>query len=222
LVVGGVGGLDWCGIGLKRVAKSQHLRLEIRDFPWGLGFGRWHADLTNVANRDARARDLADIIERERTTEPRRRIYVVAKSGGSGIAVKALEQLGESVIERIILLAPALSADYDLGAALAAVRTEMVVFWSPLDFVVLGAGTRLFGTIDRVRAIGAGLVGFRDPRSNETGARSSAAYAKLRQVRWSVPMALTGNLGGHMGPDSPLFLRKYVVPLLTLEGSPSS
>jgi hypothetical protein len=27
-------------------------------------------------------------------------------------------------------------------------------------------------------------------------------------------MASTGYLGGHVGPDSPAFLRKYVVPLL--------
>ena len=44
----------------------------------------------------------------------------------------------------------ALSPTYDLSKALAGQR-EMVVFWSPLDLIVLGAGTRIFGTIDRVR-----------------------------------------------------------------------
>ena len=39
-------------------------------------------------------------------------------------------------------------------------------------------------------------------------------YAKLRQVRWAPRMATTGYLGGHVGPDSPIFLRNYVVPLL--------
>ena len=62
-----------------------------------------------------------------------------------------------------MLLAPALSPGYDLTAALRAVRREIVVFWSPLDLIVLGAGTRLFGTIDRVKTVGAGLVGFRVP-----------------------------------------------------------
>ncbi len=28
-------------------------------------------------------------------------------------------------------------------------------------------------------------------------------------------MMTTGYLGGHVGPDSPAFLRKYVVPLLS-------
>ena len=39
----------------------------------------------------------------------------------------------------------------------------MVVFWSPLDVFILGAGTRVFGTADRVRTASAGLVGFRTP-----------------------------------------------------------
>ena len=38
---------------------------------------------------------------------------------------------------------------------------------------------------------------------------------RLRQVRWRPEMASSGYLGGHVGPDSPAFLRKYVVPLLT-------
>jgi hypothetical protein len=44
-----------------------------------------------------------------------------------------------------------------------------------------------------------------------------AAYKKLRQVRWSPRMSSTGYLGGHLGPDSPRFLKKYVVPLLRVD-----
>ena len=74
---------------------------------------------------------------------------------------------------------------YDLTAALRAVRREMVVFWSPLDVVILGAGTRVFGTIDRVRTVSAGLVGFRVPAARRARRRSvDGQYAKLRQVRW--------------------------------------
>ena len=59
-------------------------------------------------------------------------VFLVAKSGGSGVIVKALEQLEEGSVERAILLAPALSPDYDLSAALRALVRDMVVFWSPL------------------------------------------------------------------------------------------
>src|SRR5205807_9495687 len=91
-------------------------------------------------------------------------------------------------------------------------RREMVVFWSPLDAIVLGLGTRIFGTIDRIRSVSAGFVGFRPPVSLDDTQR--AQYAKLRQVRWQPGMASTGYLGGHVGTDIPAFLRKYVVPLL--------
>src|SRR5438309_1470308 len=78
-----------------------------------------------------------------------------------------------------------------------AVRREVVVFWSPLDLIVLGAGTRIFGTIDGVKTVSAGLVGFRPPASATAG--QLAEYAKLRQVRWRPAMASTGYLGGHVG-----------------------
>ena len=56
------------------------------------------------------------------------------------------------------------------------------------------------------------MVGFRRP---PVAQGDSNAYQKLRQVRWSPSMATTGYLGGHVGPDLPAFLRKYVVPILT-------
>ena len=117
------------------------------------------------------------------------------------------------------MLAPALSPRYDLTAGLRAVRRDMVVFWSPLDLIVLGLGTRLFGTIDRVRTVGAGLVGFRIPTDAAHDQNRNCEYRKLRQIRWHPRMAATGNFGGHLGPDCPLFLKKYVVPLLQFDES---
>jgi hypothetical protein len=220
MVIGGVGGLDWCGIALRHLLKNRRPTYAIQVFPWGLGFARWHADLTNIINRDAKARLIAETIGLYKASQPGCPVFVVAKSGGAGVAVKALELLDEAAVERVVLLAPAVSPRYDLTAALRAVRREMVVFWSPFDLLVLGAGTRIFGTIDRVRTIGAGLVGFRVAPVNAANAVTSREYGKLRQVRWHPRMAASGNLGGHMGPDSPFFLRKYVVPLLGIEETP--
>ena len=220
MVIGGIGSLDWCGIALRRLLRNRQPPYAIEIFPWGLGFGRWHADLTNTINHDAKARLIAESIRLNKASQPESPVFVVAKSGGAGLAVKALELLDEAAVERAVLLAPALSPSYDLTAALAAVRREMVVFWSPFDLLVLGAGTRVFGTIDRVRTIGAGLVGFRFPAVDPANPARSREYDKLRQVRWQPRMAASGNFGGHMGPDSPFFLRKYVVPLLGIEETP--
>ncbi len=212
LVADGVGGLDLCATGLRYVMGSLTLPYDVRVVPWGHGFGRWHADLTNVENRDRWAREMAAEVEAFHEQHSGSPAFLVGKSGGTGVVVKALEQIPEGAIERAVLLAPALSPDYDLSRALRAVRRELVVFWSPLDLIVLGLGTRIFGTIDRIRTVSAGLVGFRPPHSLDEVSR--AQYSKLRQVRWRPEMAVTGYVGGHVGPDSPAFLRKYVVPLL--------
>ncbi|HEU5116053.1 MAG TPA: hypothetical protein VFT74_05185, partial [Isosphaeraceae bacterium] len=88
------------------------------------------------------------------------------------------------------------------------------------DMIILGAGTKLFGTIDRKRALSAGMVSFRIPPGLDANAKTQ--YAKLRQVRWRPGMASSGYLGGHVGPDSPAFLHKYVVPLLCVDPAKES
>jgi pimeloyl-ACP methyl ester carboxylesterase len=195
-----------------------------------------HADLTGVANRDAWAEAIASAVGRFRDRHPDRPIFLVAKSGGSGVVIKALERLPPGCVDRVVLIAPALSPSYDLTAALRGVRRDMFVFWSPLDFVILGAGTRIFGTIDRIRSISAGMVGFRPPRSQPfvpvvVASGPSVAmveglprqgYAKLRQVRWRPAMMRTGYFGGHLGSDSPAFLRIYIAPLLRPEAAAGS
>lgn len=163
LVADGVGGLDLCGTGLRYMLGVERQPCAVEVVPWGHGLGRWFADLTDVANRDHQARRVAEAVKRFRSDRPEEPIFLVAKSGGSGIVVKALEQLDDESVERVVLLAPALSPGYDLTQALRTVRRELVVFWSPLDIVILGAGTKLFGTMDRVKTVAAGMVSFLVP-----------------------------------------------------------
>jgi pimeloyl-ACP methyl ester carboxylesterase len=216
LVADGVGGLDLCGTGLQYAAARAGLTHTVRVVPWCHGFGRWLRDLTHVANHRAHAEAIAAEVQRFREVNPKAPVFLVGKSGGTGIVAKALERLPEGTVERAVLIAPALSPEYDLSTALRAVRRELVVFWSPLDVFVLGVGTRLFGTVDRVGSVAAGLVGFRAPASADP-----RQYAKLRSVRWHPKMGATGYFGGHVGPDSPRFLWRYVVPLLDV-GSESA
>ncbi len=214
IVADGVGGLDVCGTGLRYVMAAERLPHAVEVFPWGHGFGRWLADLTDVQNRDAKARAIAAMVQGFKKAQPDEPVFLVGKSGGSGVVVKALELLDLDAVERVILLAPALSPRYDLTRALRAVRAELVVFWSPLDVFILGLGTLVFGTIDRARTAGAGLVGFAAPAEGDRSGARNCAYSKVRQIRWRPAMITTGYLGGHFGPDSPLFLKKYVLPLL--------
>lgn len=218
LVADGVGGLDLCGTGLRYVMGALKVPYAVQVVSWGHGLGHWHADLTNTENRDLRARQIAEAAAAFREAHPGNPVFLVGKSGGTGVVVKALELLPDDAVEAVVLLSPALSPGYDLSRALGAVRREMVVFWSPLDLIVLGLGTKVFGTIDRIKSVSAGLVGFRPPDGLDDVGR--ARYAKLRQVRWRTEMATTGYLGGHVGPDIPAFLRKYVVPVLRVVDPP--
>lgn len=219
LVADGVGGLNLLGLALQSVLPPSGSPHVVRVVNWGHGFGRWHSDLTNVQNHETQALAVAAEVEAFRLRKPGSPVFLVGKSGGTGVIVRALEQLPLDAVETAILIAPALSPTYNLSRALIAVRRELVVFWSPLDVFVLGLGTCFFGTIDRVKSVSAGLVGFKPPADLDEGGR--AQYAKLRQVRWRMRMAPTWYLGGHVGPDSPKFLRKYVVPLLACNAGPS-
>jgi hypothetical protein len=228
--------VNLCATGLRYVLAAERLPCAVEIVPWGHGLLRWHADLTDVANRDAQARLIAARIRDHKADRPGDPVFLVAKSGGAGVVVKALELLGHEEVERAVLLAPALSPGYDLTGALGGVRHEIVVFWSPLDFIILGVGTRIFGTTDRKRTASAGLVGFRSPSRESLDAAGGqlynrhggpfekphgSPYDKLHQVRWHRRMAATAHFGGHWGPDSPVFLRKYVAPLLrTRETAP--
>jgi len=210
LIADGVGGLDLCGTGLVHAAAKAGFPHEIRVICWGHGFGRWHRDLTNVENHRVRAAEIVEQVIDFHAKKPGAPVFLVGKSGGTGVVVRAMENLPENSIEATVLLSSALSPEYDLSKALRAVRRDMTVFWSPLDVLILGVGTRIFGTIDRRNAMSAGLVGFRLPKQLDESSR--VQYSKLKQIRWSPTMASTGYLGGHIGPDSPAFLRKYVLP----------
>jgi hypothetical protein len=122
LVADGIGGLDLCGTALRYVLSAEGLPYAIHVLPWCHGVGRWYADLTDVTNRDMSATLMSDAVRRFRDRQPGDPVFLVAKSGGSGVVVKALEQLEEASVERAILIAPALSPDYDLAPALRAVR----------------------------------------------------------------------------------------------------
>lgn len=214
LVADGIGGLDLCAGSLERLVPRCRLPLEVRTVRWGHGLGRWLADLTRSANVAHHANRMAEQVREFLERHPDGPVFLVGKSGGAGVVLQALEGLPEGSVERVVLLAPAVSPGYDLTRALRSVHREMVVFISPLDFALLGAGTWAFGTIDRVRGVGAGLIGFRMPGAAES-ADQIDSYEKVRHVRWRPAMAKVGYLGGHLAVDMPPFLKRYVVPMLT-------
>ena len=78
--------------------------------------------------------------------------------------------------------------------------------------MLLGVGTRLFGTIDRRRTRAAGMVGFRIPADASRSDR--AAYERFAQVSWSPALKRFGVSGGHIGWLSEVFLAEVLLPML--------
>lgn len=143
--------------------------------------------------------------------QPDRPIILVGHSGGTAMAVWALERLPDDVkVDRVILLASALSPKYDLTPALRHVRKNVYHFWSNQDVTVLSTGTTIFGTIDGVKGPAAGFVGFSPPESADL-----RQYQKLQQFAYTGDWAEWGNTGGHIGPMSKAFAIHVLAPLVT-------
>ncbi len=216
LIADGIGGLDVCARSLRWVLNRRNLPLELHHLKWGHGVGRWHRDLTRTGNVERRSAEAAEVLLQYREQYKDLPIYLIGKSGGSGVVVRALERLPQRTVDRTILLAPALSPQYDLSKALSTIRNDLVVYYSTLDWMILGVGTSLFGTIDRVHGPGAGLVGFQSPtiQKSERDRVSTESSGQIRAIRWHPGMVRAGYLGGHFTIDWPPFLSRYVVPLL--------
>ncbi|MBL8795696.1 MAG: hypothetical protein JNM56_17455 [Planctomycetia bacterium] len=211
-VVGGVGGLENLKLAVQVALRMEGLKHEVVLFEWTHGKGKILKDLQDSRHYAGKIEELADELKRAHWADPDRPIYVIARSGGAGLALAAAERLPEGTLERIILLSPAVSPQYNLRPALRACRHEIVSFHSDLDVVVLGWGTSQFGTSDRHYCNSAGRVGFRKPDASDP--EGEQLYRRLVQVRWTPAMLLTGHTGGHVGSALPTFLAREVTPWL--------
>ena len=172
-----------------------------------------HEGLEALMNRSLHEREtkrVADALVKRYRENPKRRIILTAHSGGAGIAVWALERLPDDVrVDTVILLASALSPDYDLTPALRHVRGKMYAFNSLLDTLVLGVGTRTFGTVDGVKCDASGRCGFSLPEGAD-----EEQYRKLVQVPYDAAWMALGNVGDHIGPMTAPFSKDILTPIV--------
>jgi alpha-beta hydrolase superfamily lysophospholipase len=181
-------------------------QVEIDDWP---GDTRGLAALGAIERNRQQARRIAEKLALSIKNNPTRSFILTGHSAGSGLAVWTLENLPDDVqIDTLVLLAPALSPEYDLSKALKRVRGKAYVLVSEGD-VVLGAGTRNFGTVDRVNTDSAGRVGFQMPENADR-----EQYKKLIPVNYDPQWVRFGNMGDHVGPMSRAFAKSILAPLL--------
>lgn len=210
--VDGAGGFQATSQAVSQAVAEAHLTLVTLPVEWSHGWGRFLADQIDWAYSRECGCKLAGEIAAYRQAHPQGKVYIIAHSAGSAVALAAAEALPPDSIDRIILLSPSVASDHDLRPALHSAREGMDVFCSRRDTGQLGIGIALVGTADGCwGCTAAGRVGFQ-PRIQCP--EDPALYAKLRQHPWDPCLAWTGNRGGHYGGYRAEFLQAYVLPLL--------
>ena len=210
--VDGAGGFQSTTQAFSQGVAEAHLPFGVVPVEWSHGYGRVLADQIDWPySRECGCR-LAGQIAAYRRAFPQNRVFVVSHSAGSAVSLAAAEALPPGSIDRIILLSPSISSEYDLRPALHCVRNGIDVYYSTRDTVQLGVATALVGTADGCwGCAAAGRVGFQPQIQSPEDA---ALYDKLRQHPWNSCLAWTGNRGGHYGSYEPGFLQAFVLPLL--------
>lgn len=191
--------------------------IEIHDWTIGPSYVSAVVNLRNSAHNRNQAREIASKIVRYQNQYPGKPVYLIGHSGGGGIAVYTLESLPPGYeVSSTILLAPALSPDYDLRRALRRCQGTIYHFFSPYDVGFLKFGTSLAGTIDGQHTKAAGAVGFSMPWGLSREDRQLYA-TRLRQQRYTPKMADSGNPGSHLGWAKRRFVSDWLAPLINAQ-----
>jgi pimeloyl-ACP methyl ester carboxylesterase len=210
-VADGSGDIRTLSANLNQVVAETSAPLRVETFVWSHGRGRVVADHRDHANHLAQGCRLAAQVAACRQQCANRPIFLIGHSAGCAVILAAAEMLPPNSVDRMVQLAPSVSATYDLRRALRTIRCGMDVFFSRRDRLVLGLGMRIVGTADRQSRTAAGRYGFVPVI---TCPADAALYSKLREYPWGPEVAWTGNRGGHPGSLHAGFLRAYVLPLL--------
>lgn len=210
-VADGAGDFRACSEAVRITARADGWPLEVKTYPWSHGYLRSAADHLEYSYARDRGRELAERVLIQKRERPDLPVSLLGHSDGSGVVLAAAENLPPETIDRVVLLAPSVSTDYDLRPALRAVRHGLDVFWSPQDRVWCGAFAQIAGTQnDFENGRAAGRHGF---DTANICPEDLPLYSKLHQYEWNRTIAQTGNNGDHFGGYAPGHLRKFILPL---------
>jgi pimeloyl-ACP methyl ester carboxylesterase len=210
LILPGVGNTRFHLAGFVESAKRQLPAFDVEVRPWGVPFLTLH-NLRAHERNTATAAAIAAEIAAWRRANPAAPFYLVGYSGGGGMATLVTAALPDDVaIDRLVLVAPAISPDFPLERqVLPHVRESVVNYASERDLQV-GWGTQTFGTIDRKSTASAGAVGF------------MTAHERLLEYRWSDADVPFGHAGNHLAYLNPRWQAAKLLPALDPSVGPAA
>jgi pimeloyl-ACP methyl ester carboxylesterase len=218
IILPGVEGTSWFNISIARglVDAGHESAIEISD--WTTGYWPMFVyHLMALERNRTQAREIAARIAAYQDRYPGRPVTLIGHSGGAAMAVLVLEALPEDRrVTQGVLLAGALSPDYDLSTALSRTERGISNFYSGGDVLYLVAGTLALGTLDRQHAVSAGAVGFRTP-AHLSDERKAWYESLLHEEPYRFEMFRSLNFGGHFGPANRKFVADWVAPRLVEE-----
>jgi pimeloyl-ACP methyl ester carboxylesterase len=202
LILPGVGNTRFHLAGFVGAAEAKLPRFDVEVRPWGVPFMTIH-NLRNHAHNEATAAAIAAEIAQWRRAHPDAPFYLVGYSGGGGMATLVTAALPDDVsIDRLVLVAPAISPDYPVGTRVMPHVREYVVNYASERDLQVGWGTRTFGTIDRKNTASAGAIGF------------ASTDARLLEYRWSDADLGFGHAGNHLAYLSARWQGAKLLPAL--------
>lgn len=215
IILPGVEGASFANSNLATGLEAGGVQTAIEVDDWTTGsVWRFPLHLQDLDRNRREAGRIAQKIVRYQRRYPGRPVFLIGHSGGGGMVLLTLEALpGDHQVTGAILLAPAVSPEFDLRPALSKTVSGIWNFYSPLDSFFLIAGTSVMGTIDRQHTPSAGALGFTVPEDCSPQDRR-LFEERLHQVPYDVTMAASGHVGGHLGPTWIRFAQHHLAPLL--------
>lgn len=201
--------IRWLGIrwGMRTAARGLRQAGYEGEFLYWKWHSTWRACLVIPALTDRgllerESQRLADYVARRRKEHPDQPIYLVGYSCGGYITVRALELLGGTCrVDAAAVLAGAFSPRRDFRPVCRSIVGPLVISSSLADWLIVGLGTLLFGTADRVWTPSVGMTG-----PSGRGDRCPQVIS----IRWRLGMVAWGHFGGHFSAASSALMRRRV------------
>ncbi|MCP4710594.1 MAG: hypothetical protein GY869_18375 [Planctomycetes bacterium] len=239
-MIPGIEGVNWLTRSSGKALADGGIESAIYLYEWRIPMGLL-VNLVNYQGNLEEAEELARSILEYQEQYPGRPVDIVSYSGGCGLTLMVLEALpADCRVRNVIMVHAAVDPKYDLREALGHVEGKLVNFYSPWDWLLLGLGTSVFGTIDRQHTFSAGNKGFTlesldssledtpklrlavPPKDLSVGMAGMARpteelRGKVIQHQWEWGMFGTGHYGGHFPMGSYAWTKEYVAPYLVKE-----